>query len=101
MGVDVHLQTETGEILQSCFDPQSLVPAMLSQLDASRTTFLSSIDIYGDTTFNRAQAAELVDELSNIRPTLDAETKAHVDLIIKLVAIVQSEPNRYITFFGD
>ena len=101
MGIDVHLQNESGADLRSYFDSQMLLPTMLDAFDTSKTTCLRFIDPYGDTTFNREQVEVLLIELSQLRDRLDTKTREFVDSIIELGEEVQSGNHLYLKFIGD
>jgi hypothetical protein len=54
MGLEIQLQDECGNRIESVSDPQNLLPTLLP-LDAQNRLYpmLESIDLYGDAVFNR------------------------------------------------
>jgi hypothetical protein len=73
----------------------------LRDRDLSATSCLRFIDAFGDTVFNRAQAAVLVDELGAARVDADAETRKYIDNAIRLARLASRKPHLYVRFVGD
>jgi len=101
VGINAVVQSESGETLQSCLDPQGLLPKLLRDVDVSGTTCLRFIDPYGDTVFNRAQSQVLAQELSALRPSLQEPTATFIDSVLRLANDVASDIHLYLRFVGD
>ena len=101
MGIDVIVQSESGETLQSCPDPHGLLPKLLRDVDVSGTTCLRFIDPYGDTVFNRAQSQVLAQELDAVRPHLGEPSATFVDTVVRFANQVASDVHLYLKFVGD
>ena len=79
MGIDVVLETESGERLMELPDPRGRTGLILA-LAPNDTTCLAAIDEYGMTIFNRIQIPQLIHELERARvliteKNLDAYSK--------------------------
>ena len=102
MGINVHLQNETGHTQKECLDPHRLLAkALRGYSDLSTTMCLRFIDPYGDTTFNRQQAHELVAEFGSLRATVDLGTRLLLDQVIALCEEVKAGVHLYLKFVGD
>lgn len=102
MGWDIRLEDERGTTLDEVGDPTNLLHALLPSPQDETSPCLRFIDPYGNTTFNRLQAAALLAELERLRPRAFArEAQQLVDRIIDLAQRCQSEPHLYMTFYGD
>lgn len=102
MGVDVHLQNESGKRLQSISDPKGIV-ATLIPIDDERFPLLRHVDLYGDTIFNRSQCRQLISELEFLERSqkLKPEASACLDELKKLARKCEGEPHLYLKFVGD
>jgi hypothetical protein len=101
MGIGTRLQTERAETIQFRCDAKDLLGRALRSADLSSTVCLRFIDPFGDTIFNRQQAAVLIGELARLRPNVDDATRATVDWIITMAERVEREPHLYLKFEGD
>jgi hypothetical protein len=101
MGINVELQTERGETLETCNDHRSLLPGILRRSHVSGTVCLRFIDPVGDTTFNRAQVIVLLQELAGILPNLGDQERASIDCIIRLAEQAEQGAHLYLKFVGD
>ena len=101
MGIDVVLEDADRKAIQECHDPKRLFARFLRGRDLSSTCCLRFIDEFGDTVFNRAQSAVLVDELGVAREDADAETRKYIDNAIRLARLASRKPHLYVRFVGD
>jgi hypothetical protein len=101
VGINVIVQSESGETLQSCLDPLGLLTKLLRDVDVSGTTCLRFIDPYGDTVFNRAQSQVLARELSALRTHLQEPTATFIDTALQFANQVASDVHLYLKFEGD
>jgi hypothetical protein len=101
MGIDVVLEDGEGEQIQVCGDPKNHFARFLAGRDLSASICLRFIDPFGDTVFNRAQAAVLLEELTVVRTQADAETRKFIDNAIRLARLAARKPHLYVRFVGD
>lgn len=99
MGINIELRSESGEVLARIADPKGLVAKVLAGADWTR--LLRYIDPYGDTMFNRQQAALLVQELGEVQRQADPEAAAILGCVATLAQRVEAEPHLYLWFLGD
>lgn len=104
MGIDVAWVNEQHEPKQEVFDPRQL----LTRLATSRWPKLSTsvclrfVLPWSDAVFNQAQVSELLDELrSEVAECKDAEIRAHLEKIVRLVERAVDQTHTYIKFIGD
>lgn len=102
MGLDIVLEDEQGQQIESITDPLGLLIPLIER-DADRTAIcLQFIDPYGDTMFNRLQMKQLVSELRNLHKF--AVRQEEKDLLREIEILAergQQEPHRYLKFYGD
>jgi hypothetical protein len=102
MGIDVHLENESGKRLDSILDPKGMV-ARLLPIDDDRFPLLRHVDLYGDTIFNRSQCRQVLCELE----LLEKSEKHQPDIVAclnqlkKLARKCDAEPHLYLKFMGD
>lgn len=102
MGIAVKLETERGDALTSIEDPQNLLHHALPAQGTPGFQWASTIDWYGDTTFNRAQAALLRAEWAIlIEKASDDDAKKLLEQIDDMLVKCASEPHLYVKFYGD
>jgi hypothetical protein len=96
--IRIVLQDEMGnEVSQGVDVPSNL----LTRLDDSRFSCLRFVDPYGDTVFNRVQAAALLEDLRLLRNCENHPHDAAIQEIEELVRHCQEEPHLYIKLIGD
>jgi hypothetical protein len=103
MGIEVVLQDERcNNISETVHDPQGLIILSLSDLGDSASSCVRFIDPYGDTIFNRLQAAILVEEWDMLKSSFSRQNaEALWTGIRKLIARCSEEPHTYLKFTGD
>ncbi len=69
MGINVRIQTETGECLSEVSDQGDVVSWLLSLVDKRSTICLRFIDPHGDTVFNTRQLRSYNKNWSQSRPS--------------------------------
>ena len=62
MGLTMTLQGETGKVIDTVEDHRNLLHAVLPRGPGSGLPWAETIDLFGDTTFNRTQATRLREE---------------------------------------
>jgi hypothetical protein len=102
MGIEVVLQDENGETIESLEDPTNILHRVLPSMDDPDFHLLNGVDWYGDTTFNRAQAPrvrlELKLLLNRTKNTSDLDLLRKID---SLAGKVESGPHLYLKLYGD
>jgi hypothetical protein len=104
MGIDVAWITENGEPKQEVFDPRGFLTNLATnswpRMDDS--FFLRYVDAWGDTVFNQAQIPKLIAELRDeVNHQREAETRSHLEKVIRLVERAAGHVHTYIKFVGD
>jgi hypothetical protein len=101
MGITVGLEDENGTALET-LDDTALLLRVLPPVGDSSFPWMSTIDRYGDTTFNRLQAPKVRAELQRlIRASSAPDTTAHLQRIDALLERCVAEPHLYVKFYGD
>ncbi|MEZ0224407.1 MAG: hypothetical protein ACAH83_07640 [Alphaproteobacteria bacterium] len=103
MGINLNLETERGEVLQSLLDPEGTMARLLSPYcNINVYPMLGSIDPYGDTVFNRIQMGLFLGEWSKVlAKNLSPEERVVADQIEKLAQRCRDEVHLYLKFIGD
>ena len=102
MGIQIVLQDEQGKNLSEVVhDPQGVIALSLPDLNGSYVC-IRFIDPYGDTIFNRLQAAVLVEEWDRLKPLFsEPNAEGLWDDVRKLIVRCSEEPHTYLRFIGD
>jgi hypothetical protein len=101
MGITVVLEDENGTGIETLDDNTRLL-RMLPPVGDSSFPWMSTIDRYGDTTFNRLQAPKVRAELQRlIRASSEPETTAYLQRIDALLERCVAEPHLYVKLYGD
>ena len=102
MGIDVRVESESGESQTELGDSHELTDRLLPNLDDDSSPCLLFVDPYGDTTFNHFQLPLLIRELETaINSETDDAVKAHGRQIRPLARRANSELHTYFKFFND
>ena len=102
MGVDVYLESESGEQLEELADPSGLVALLLPDWQDKTSAFLRFIDLYGGTVFNCLQMDTFVSELeAAVEKASEKKVIAHGRAILKLARKCKDEVHTYLKFYGD
>lgn len=102
MGIDIYLQGEDGEIVESMLDPTNILPKLLASYDEDTSLCLRFIDPGGDTIFNNLQMRPLLEELPLLlHRTKGNEEEAFVTRIIEMAQRCRDEVHLYLKFYGD
>jgi hypothetical protein len=100
MGIDVVVESESGEVLGKMLDPGNRLVRALNLPGLEATACLRFIDPYGDTIFNRLQIPHLVAELQALRANVNDALVQHLEGVLELIRGVH-EPHLYVRFRGD
>ena len=123
MGIDLHWEDETGEVLEAIYDPVNYLGFLLAISPLEKTTCLRFIDPYGNTVFNRLQIPDLVSELQAAQQLVlsaqfaglcedhrakyraarasPVEISEHLSRIMALARRSGNEPHTFLKFYGD
>ena len=102
MGISVVLRGERGAALATVHDPVNVLHRVLPPPEGTSFQWVSTIDWYGDTTFNRLQAPLVRAEWRRlIAASQDPETVSLLEQIDHLLERCSSEVHVYVTFHGD
>lgn len=98
------LVNEKQEVMQEVFDPRQCLTllAISTWSQQKDSVCVRFIDAFGDTVFNQAQIPFLLKELEQAEALqTNAEVKAHLHKVCRLVAQAQDKTHMYIKFIGD
>jgi hypothetical protein len=102
MGIDVRVETESGEVQDEVLDDQNLTEKLLPDRDDGTSPCLRFVDPFGDTLFNQIQIPLVVAELEKrLRSSLKPELKAHCEAILKALNAALGEEHTYVRFSGE
>jgi len=101
MGIDVRLETEAGDGIETLLDFDDSLQKVLLECDPTESVTLRFIDPYGNTTFNRLQMPFLIAEIESARERLGDEVAANfADEVLRLAMRCQDEVDTYLRFYG-
>jgi hypothetical protein len=101
MGLNIELQTESGEMIETVVDYKNVLHRLLPPYGTA-SCVLSGIDWYGNTVFNRLQVKQFLDEWEELfRKTSDMEEHLLLDGIKRLALRCQDDVHLYLKFIGD
>jgi hypothetical protein len=123
MGIDLHWENETGEVLEAIYDPVNYLGFVLTISPLEKTTCLRFIDPYGNTVFNHLQIPDLVRELQAAQQLVlsdqfaglceahqakyraagasPTEISEHLSRVMTLARRCGTEQHTYLKFYGD
>jgi hypothetical protein len=102
MGIDVRVETESGEVQDEVLDDENLTEKLLPDREDATSPCLRFVDPFGDTLFNQIQIPLVVTELEKrLRGSSKPEVKEHCTAILKLVTATVGEEHTYVRFSGD
>lgn len=102
MGIEVVVEDERGTKIASLEDPTNILHRVLPAKADVGFQWLSRVDWYGDTTFNRNQMPDVRRELKQLsQAKRSAEELKFIDQVDSLAAKSEAEPHLYLKFYGD
>lgn len=101
MGIDVRLETESGDEIETLLDFDDSLQKILLECDPAASVTLRFIDPYGNTSFNRLQMPALIVEIEHTRGHLkDERAEKFAGEVLRLALRCQDEVNTYLKFYG-
>ncbi len=95
---NVRLEDENGEVLEEVLTIFGFIP----KSQQGGFVLLSSVDPYGDTTFNRPQMQLFLDEWQKLENAAKENSQLEKWNAVKVLSLrCQSEPHTYLKFVGD
>ena len=102
MGIDVRVETESGEVQDEVLDDRNLTEKLLPDREDGNSPCLRFVDPFGDTVFNQIQIPLVVKELeTRMRAATKLEVKSHCEAILKVVSATVGEEHTYVRFSGE
>jgi len=102
MGIDVRVETESGEVQDEVLDDGNLTEKLLPDREDASSPCLRFVDRDGDTLFNQIQIPFVIAELEKrLRGSLKPEVKAHCEAILKSARAAAVEEHTFIRFSGE
>ena len=99
MGIDVLVESESGEVQDEVLDERNLTEKLLPDREDGTSPCLRFVDPNGDTLFNQVQIPFLVTELEKrARAVIRPELKSHVETILVAVKAALGEDHTYVRF---
>ena len=102
MGIDVCIESESGELIEELPDTYSLVKELVPDPEDKSSICLRFIDPYGDTTFNQNQIPVLISELAAaLESPISYKAKEHGKKLLSLAERANGRVHTYLKFIGD
>lgn len=103
MGLTISVVDERGkEVVSPVLDPRNVLRSLLPQEGDESYPLLRYIDPYGDTIFNQAQVAALLEEWARIKQRAKLEEQqVIVNSIAHLAQFCLEHLHTYLKFVGD
>jgi len=99
MGIDVLVESESGEVQDEVLDERNLTEKLLPDRDDGTSPCLRFVDPNGETVFNQLQIPLLVNELEKrARAAIRPELKSHTESILVAVKAAMGEEHTYVRF---
>jgi hypothetical protein len=103
--IDVALEDESGQALEKVKGRTWLLGRFLSSPDfegTSKYQLLRTIDLYGDTTFNRLQIDQFLSEWAQLQELAETDEEKEVFSEVESLATkCKGTPSHYLKFYGD
>jgi hypothetical protein len=102
MGIDVRVESESGEVQDEILDDRNLTESLMPERDDNGSPCLRFVDRDGDTVFNQLQLPVLIAELERrLRGATRPEVKDHGQAMLKLFKATEGEEHTYVRFSGE
>ena len=102
MGLGIEVIGEFGNKIEEIGDPYEMLPALLPPWDDPAYPFLGSIDLYGNTIFNRIQMERFLTEWDYVvSHAQSVQEQELVAAIRRMACRCRDEVHLYLKFVGD
>ena len=103
MGIDIRLERENGTPVEWLKEslPSSLKLHKLPFYESREFPLAGSIDPYGDTVFNRLQAANLLLEWTQLTSLVEESERNIMNEVSRLLVACRDGVHLYVRFIGD
>ena len=101
MGIQVVLETEDGDAIETVEDPTNILGRLLPEVGDSRYVCLGVIDWYGDTVFNCLQIERFILEWDRATESAAEADRGFVVAVRKMAERLRRERHVYLKFYGD
>jgi hypothetical protein len=102
MGIDLRVESESGEVQDELLDDNNLTEKLLPDHDDAASPCLRYVDRDGDTVFNQLQLPVLMQELENrLRAARKPDLKNHGTALLNLLKSAQDQDHTYVRFSGE
>ena len=100
--IEVILETERGEVIRECSDGTNVMLRAFDRANIDPSSYLSDIDAYGNTIFNRGQAPKVLKEWLAIDEHFVTTEEREVFAFVRgCLDRMREEPHWYLRFVGD
>ena len=101
MGIEVALQDERGRVLEIVYDSRNLMPRLLER-SLALEPFLTQIDWYGNTVFNRLQIPRFLSAWQVVARQAENDEEATLVAEVRTLAKrCEDSVHLYLKFIGD
>jgi hypothetical protein len=102
MGIDLRVESESGEVQDEILDDHNLTEKLLPEYDDATSPCLRFVDRDGDTVFNQLQLPTLLKELEiRLRAVRAADVKDHGTALHTLLKSALDQEHTYVRFSGE
>jgi hypothetical protein len=102
MGIDIRVESESGEVQDEILDDNNLTEKLLPEHDDTTSPCLRYVDHDGDTVFNQLQLPVLLQELeTRLRAARKPDLKSHGTALLNLIKSAQGQDHTYVRFSGE
>ncbi len=102
MGIDVRLENENGKEIEVIIDEKDFLSILIQKKLTTKTKLIKYINPYGDTTFNKLQMKDLVNDLKVLLAMeFTEEQKLLLEEVKRLAEKCIQEHHTYLKFYGD
>ena len=102
MGIDIRVESESGEVQDEILDDNNLTEKLLPEHDDTTSPCLRYVDHDGDTVFNQLQLPVLLQELeTRLRAARKPDLKSHGTELLNLIKSAQGQDHTYVRFSGE
>jgi hypothetical protein len=102
MGIDLRVESESGEVQDEILDDDNLTEKLLPDQDDAASPCLRFVDRDGDTVFNQLQLPILLKELEiRLRAVRSPDVMSHGTALLNLLKSALDQEHTYLRFSGE